>query len=153
MNTTAVPQDFNVKIFRHLSAFGVGVLFALGLGVGGMTQPATMIGFLDVFGDWDPSLLGVMGGGVLVNMFLHPLVTRRKQPLFEGRFGIPTRRDIDIKLLLGAAIFGVGWGLSGFCPGPGVIGLADGAISAVVFVGFMSAGMFIEKGISARVFR
>lgn len=151
--TTAVQQRLGTDVLRHLSAFGTGLLFAVGLGVSGMTQPDKVIGFLDFFGQWDPALVGVLGGAVLVNTLLHPLITRRLgRPLFEGSFGIPTRRDVDVKLLLGAGLFGVGWGLAGYCPGPGLASLATLSLPVIVFVGFMVAGMLLERGISARLF-
>jgi uncharacterized membrane protein YedE/YeeE len=152
--TNAVPQNQGTQVLRHLSAFGTGVLFSVGLVLGGMTQPGKIVGFLDFLGEWDPALLGVMAGGIMVNMILHPLITKkRRAPLFELRFGVPTRRDIDLRLLLGAAIFGAGWGLGGYCPGPGLATLATGTVPAFIFVGFMAAGMHLEKGISARLFR
>ena len=98
---------------RLLAPFVAGALFALGLILGGMTEPGKVIGFLDLAGDWDPSLLFVMGGGLLVHGLLYRLVMRRGSPLFEAKFHVPSRRDIDRRLVLGAAIFGAGWGLGG----------------------------------------
>jgi uncharacterized membrane protein YedE/YeeE len=154
MNTHIQPDCKPRFMWRNLTAFGVGALFAVGLGLSGMTQPEKIVGFLDFFGDWDPALLGVMGGGVLVNLILHPFITRKmKRPLFEGRFGIPTRRDIDIKLILGAVLFGAGWGLGGYCPGPGITAAVTGATPVIIFLGFMVVGMLAEKGISDRLFK
>lgn len=137
---------------RGLAPFLAGVLFALGLVIGGMTQPAKVIGFLDVTGGWrawDPSLLFVMGGGLLVHGLLYRLVRRRQSPLFEAKFHIPTRRDIDLRLVLGAALFGVGWGLGGYCPGPGLVSLTAGALP-VVFVLGMIGGMYAERLLDKR---
>ena len=138
-------------LFRSLTALAAGVLFALGLGISGMTQPAKVAGFLDFFGDWDPALLGVMGGGVLVNLVLHAWITRkRRAPLFADRFSLPTRRDVDVRLIGGAVIFGVGWALGGYCPGPGVVSVISGSPEALVFFGFMVVGMFAEKRLPQR---
>jgi uncharacterized membrane protein YedE/YeeE len=126
-----------------LGAFAAGLLFGVGLVLSGMTQPQKVLGFLDVFGRFDASLLFVMGGAVGVHALAYRLITRRNAPLFASVFALPTRRDVDAKLLLGAAIFGVGWGLSGYCPGPSIVSLAAGATPVVVFVLAMLAGMLI----------
>lgn len=124
-------------------AFVSGLLFALGLALGGMTNPAKVIAFLDVFGQWDPSLAFVMVGAIAVYAPAFRLTTRRPTPLFGSRFELPTRRDIDVPLVLGATLFGVGWGLSGYCPGPAVVGLASFGRGALVFGAAMFAGMAI----------
>lgn len=128
-----------------LVAFASGVLFALGLGISGMTLPARVVGFLDVAGAWDPSLAFVMIGAIGVHFFLVRAALRRQAPIFGGRFALPTRKDIDARLLLGAAIFGVGWGLGGLCPGPGLVSLASGAASPFIFVAAMMVGMQIAR--------
>lgn len=122
-----------------------GVLFALGLAIGGMTQPENVIGFLDFAGDWKPGLALVMAGAVAVYLPLYRLATKRKAPVLGGTFSIPTRRDIDIRLLAGAAVFGIGWGVAGFCPGPGIASLASGSTPAIVFVVSMLTGMVLFK--------
>ncbi|WP_227546060.1 DUF6691 family protein [Marinobacter fonticola] len=101
-------------VFGYLS----GLLFGLGLAIGGMTDPQRVQGFLDVFGNWDPTLIFVMGGAVVTAFIGYRWVFRRQRPLFAETFKLPTRRDIDTRLLVGAAVFGIGWGLSGYCPGP-----------------------------------
>lgn len=121
-----------------------GVVFAIGLSVAGMTLPSKVIGFLDVTGDWDPSLGFVMGGAVGVYAVASRLILRRGTPVLAPRFELPTRRDLDVRLLLGAALFGVGWGLSGYCPGPAVVGLAKGAQPTAIFVGAMLLGMLLH---------
>ena len=121
-------------------AFATGLLFAIGLGVGGMTQPAKVVGFLDFFGRWDPSLMFVMGGALSVHALVWRLVRHNPTPKLSTQWFVPTRRDLDRKLLGGAAIFGVGWGLGGYCPGPGITSIASGAVEAVVFVVAMLAG-------------
>ena len=130
---------------RALVAFLAGALFAAGLVIGGMTQPAKVIGFLDFFGDWDPSLVFVMGGAVAVHFVLYRLILRRGGPLLGGAFEIPQRRDLSPSLLAGAALFGVGWGLGGYCPGPGLVSLLSGSTHALGFVGGMLGGFLIVR--------
>jgi hypothetical protein len=127
-----------------LASFGAGTLFAVGLGVAGMTKPSKVVGFLDVSGEWDPSLAFVMVGAIGVYFVLYRVITRRHAPLFEGRFHLPSRTDIDARLVVGAAVFGVGWALGGYCPGPGLVGAATGALPAVVFVVGMAVGAKLE---------
>ncbi len=117
-----------------LAAAGSGALFGVGLAVAGMTRPEKVVGFLNFFRAWDPSLMFVMGGAIAVHALAWRLLRRRPSPLLGARFLVPTRRDLDARLLVGAAIFGVGWGLGGFCPGPGLASLATGAPAALVFV-------------------
>lgn len=124
----------------NLAAFFSGVLFAVGLGVAGMTRPEKVIGFLDV-ANWDPALMFVMGGAMTTYMVLLPLVKKRTGPVLSDMFRIPTRRDITPRLVAGSAMFGVGWGLAGFCPGPGLVSLATAAPTAFAFVASMTVGM------------
>ena len=131
-------------------AFAAGLLFALGLGIGGMTQPSKVIGFLDVAGDWDPSLAFVMGGALLVYAIVARLALARPAPMLETKFFVPTRRDIDRPLVLGAVLFGAGWGLAGYCPGPALVSLASGRAAVIVFVAAMLLGMWIEQRWMAR---
>ena len=130
---------------RLFAAFVGGFVFALGLGISGMTDANKVIGFLNLAGDWDPSLAFVMVGAIGVHLSLYRLILRRQSPLFADRFHIPTRRDISPSLVGGAALFGVGWGLGGFCPGPGLVSLAGFGSSAVVFVVFMLSGMALQR--------
>lgn len=125
------------------SFFLAGLLFAVGLVVGGMTQPDKIIGFLDVAGDWDPSLAFVMLGAVGVHALTYRLTMRRSSPLFAGEFLIPKRNDIDARLVAGGLIFGAGWGLGGYCPGPALV--ASGALvqEALVFVGMTVVGHWL----------
>ncbi len=122
-------------------ALSSGVIFGFGLALAGMTRPEKVRGFLDFAGRWDPSLMFVMGGAVVVHALAYRLVLRRPSPLFAARFALPTRKDVDARLLVGAALFGLGWGLGGFCPGPGITSLVTGASSAVAFVLAMLAGI------------
>ena len=131
------------------TAFLAGVLFAFGLGIGGMTQPARVIGFLDGAGRWDPSLAFVMAGAVATYGALFQIIRRRVRPVLTPAFSIPTRRDVDGRLLTGAALFGIGWGLAGYCPGPGIVSLAAGTTPVVVFVTAMLAGMAIADAVAS----
>jgi len=122
-----------------------GALFGVGLLVSGMTQPAKVIGFLDVTSNWDPSLAFVMGGAVAVYAVLFRLALRRSDPWFDVKFHLPTRSDIDVSLIAGSALFGIGWGLGGLCPGPGLVAAAGGSMPALAFVGAMIVGMLLQQ--------
>lgn len=117
-----------------------GALFGAGLAISGMIQPSKVVGFLDVFGAWDASLVFVMLGAVGVHFVLHRIILQRSAPLFDTQFHLPTRRDIDGPLLVGAGIFGMGWGLGGFCPGPSLVSAGGGHLAAVLFVIGMTLG-------------
>ena len=127
-----------------LSSFMLGALFAIGLGVSGMTQPLKVLAFLDVSGAWDPSLLFVMGWAVVVTFLGYRYILCRPRPLFGPAFALPSRHDIDRPLLIGASLFGIGWGLAGFCPGPAIVALASGSTDVMIFVAAMFAG-FLAK--------
>jgi hypothetical protein len=128
-----------------VTALAAGSLFGVGLAVSGMTLPAKVIGFLDVTGHWDPTLAMVMIGAIAVHFILFRLVLRRRAPIFDSHFHVPTRRDIDLRLVGGAGLFGIGWGLAGQCPGPALTNLATGAPTAFLFVATMAAGMIIQR--------
>ena len=128
---------------RLLAALGAGFVFAIGLGLSGMTLPSKIVGFLDVFGHWDPTLLLVMVGAVGVHMLTRRWVLQRKRPLLETRFVLPTKTQIDRPLVLGAALFGAGWGLAGYCPGPSLASLGSTSGATWLFVAGMVAGMWI----------
>ncbi len=135
---------------RFLVPLLCGLIFGAGLAVSGMVNPAKVLGFLDVTGQWDPSLLLVMGGGVAVFAAGFLLVKRSSRPLLAAKFEIPTRRDIDPKLVIGAALFGIGWGLAGFCPGPALTSLAFGLTKVYVFATAMVAGS-LAYGVWTRI--
>lgn len=124
-----------------ISAFVSGLLFGLGLIVSQMVDPAKVLGFLDVFGRWDPSLAFVMGGAVMVSALGYRIAKRRAAPVLATRLEIPTRRDLDLRLIGGAALFGIGWGLVGLCPGPALVALTFGPRDVFVFVAAMIVGM------------
>ncbi len=126
---------------RTLTPALAGFVFAIGLGISGMTDTNKVIGFLDLSGSWDPSLGFVMIGAIAVHKMLYKLILTRKSPIYESFFRLQTRQDIDFRLVGGAALFGTGWGLGGFCPGPSVVSLATGASAAVTFVATMAGGM------------
>lgn len=119
----------------------IGLLFGVGLVISGMTDPAKVQNFLDIAGNWDPSLAFVMGGAVLVAMAGFRLVFRRGRPVAEGSFHLPAKTEIDMPVLVGPAIFGIGWGLSGYCPGPAIAALGLGAPATAAFVAAMMLGM------------
>ncbi len=122
-----------------------GVLMGLGLAVSGMIDPAKVLNFLDLAGDWDPTLVIVMASALVTTMAGYRLVLSRGVPLFAPSFSLPRRRDIDLQLIAGAALFGIGWGLAGFCPGPAVAALTSLRAEPFLFVAAMAAGMAIAK--------
>ncbi len=124
-----------------LAAFACGVLFAVGLAIGGMTQASKVHDFLDVSGEWDPSLAFVLGGALLVHFAALKWILRRPRPVLAQRFQLPTRQDMDAPLVVGAVLFGAGWGLAGICPGPGITLLGSGLKQALIFVVAMSVAM------------
>jgi uncharacterized protein len=127
-----------------------GALFAVGLAVSGMTQPAKVVGFLDVFGDWDPTLGFVMLGAVAVNFVATRWILRRPAPILDQQFRLPTASRIDPRLLLGGALFGVGWGLAGYCPGPAITAAAAGHSTTLVFAAAMLVGMAVHDTLRAK---
>lgn len=135
---------------RNFSALLAGLVFGIGLAVSGMLNPQKVIGFLDLFGNWDPSLAFVMGGALLVTIPGYRLVWSRPAPMFDTSFSRPTNTRIDTPLMLGALMFGAGWGLVGLCPGPAVAALSTGSVKIVVFVAAMAAGMAAYNWFGAR---
>ncbi len=130
---------------KNVVAAICGLLFAFGLGLGGMTNPLKVQAFLDVLGNWDPSLMFVMGGGIAVGFWAFRAARRRGHPILGGHFGWPSATRIDAKLVAGAAIFGIGWGLTGFCPGPALVALGSGRTDAAVTVASMVLGMLLVR--------
>jgi len=126
-----------------ISTFIAGLLFGLGLSVSEMIDPARVSGFLDIAGQWDATLLFVMGGALAVTVPVFPLILKRDRPLFSEKFNLPTRKDIDWKLVIGAALFGLGWGIAGFCPGPAISALATGMPEVFYFVLAMMGGQLL----------
>lgn len=128
-------------MMKLLLALLAGLVFGLGLILSGMTDPAKVIGFLDLAGNWDPSLGLVMGGAVLVGLVTFRFSARRTKAFLGDAMQLPTARQLDRRLVLGGITFGIGWGLAGYCPGPALASLASGGIQALVFVAAMLAGM------------
>jgi len=127
----------------RVSEFIVGLLFGLGLLLSGMTDPSKVLGFLDLFGHWDPSLLLVMGGAIAVGFFAFTLAKKRTTSFFGNALNLPTSTQIDKRLIFGALLFGIGWGITGFCPGPGLVSMAAGQTEGAIFVLAMMAGMVL----------
>tara|TARA_R110002072_G_scaffold6717_8_gene38439 strand:- start:976 stop:1422 length:447 start_codon:yes stop_codon:yes gene_type:complete len=130
---------------RNLLTLLVGMLFGTGIAMSGMANPAKVINFFDVAGTWDPSLAFVMGGAVIVTFIGYRMVLRRPRPIYEPAFDIPKNRQLDARLLVGAGIFGIGWGITGFCPGGAlpVLGTLDTRV--IIFVAALVAGMLITR--------
>ena len=131
-------------------AFLIGLLFGLGLIVSGMASPAKVLGFLDLAGRWDPSLALVMAGAVAIAFIAFRVAGRRTSTLLGGEMHVPGARPIDRRLIAGSVVFGVGWGLAGFCPGPALVALGAGYVKALVFVAAMLLGMALFELVEAR---
>ena len=125
------------------AAFAAGLVFGVGLLLSGMTDPGKVIGFLDLAGTWDPSLAFVMGGAILVGFFAFRVAGKRGNAFLGGAMHLPTRRDVDNRLVGGSIVFGIGWGLAGFCPGPALVSFGAGIDKAAVFVAAMLTGMVL----------
>ena len=134
---------------RNILTLISGLLFGTGLILSGMANPAKVQNFLDLFGTWDPSLAFVMGGAIMVTMPGFWLVQKRPTPFFSDMFHMPTRTDFDARLIAGAATFGVGWGLGGFCPGPAVTSLPLGSTGTLIFIATMLLGMIAAKYVAS----
>ena len=132
-------------MMRHLSMFAGGLLFGLGLWISGMSTPSKVLNFLDVTGSWDPSLLLVLGGASGVTMIAFRFVANRSLALFGGALQLPTSKDIDAPLVIGALLFGIGWGIGGYCPGPALTALSTFGRDAMVFVAAMAGGMLVHR--------
>jgi hypothetical protein len=144
----------NQQLKIWAAAFASGVLFAAGLVISGMTQPAVVQGFLNLgglfdpvrFGAWNPALAFVMGGAVIVSLLAFAITPRDgKKPWFAARFALPTRRDVDRRLLIGATLFGIGWGLAGYCPGPAFASLLTGGQDLLFFFAALLTGMWLTR--------
>jgi uncharacterized membrane protein YedE/YeeE len=136
-----------------LAALGCGIIFGLGLSISEMINPTRVIGFLDIAGEWDITLLLVMGSAVFVTVIGFPLVLKQPHPLLSEKFSLPTKNSIDMELLSGATLFGIGWGLAGLCPGPAVAALASLSPSVMLFVAAMLVGLFIAPMIENSLVR
>jgi uncharacterized membrane protein YedE/YeeE len=128
---------------QRISEFVVGLLFGMGLLLSGMSDPGKVLGFLDLFGAWDPSLALVMGGAILVGVFAFAVAKKRTTSFLGGALHLPKANQIDRRLVIGALLFGAGWGLAGFCPGPALVSVFSGQPKAAVFVAAMVVGMIL----------
>ena len=128
-------------------AIAAGMLFGVGLTLSGMSDPLKVLGFLDVSGDWIPDLALVMGGALLLSAAATPWILKRPAPRFASQFYVPTIRSIDQRLAIGAMLFGVGWGLSGYCPGPAIVSLLYGYQTTIIFCLAMITGMLLEAAV------
>ena len=135
-----------MRIVLH---FAIGLIFGLGLVISGMINPAKVQNFLDIFGTWDPSLAFVMAGAVVVTFLGYRLAWRRAKPLLDDSFHLPQSQAINRRLILGATVFGIGWGLGGYCPGPALTGLGLLAPGTLVFLPAMLAGMWLARSIAS----
>ena len=135
---------------RNISALIAGLVFGLGLVISEMTNPAKVRAFLDILGNWDPSLAFVMGAALLVTALGYRLVWTRQQPVFADQFQVPGNRQIDAQLAIGALLFGIGWGLVGLCPGPAISALSFGGAPILIFMAAMAAGMTLFEFINRR---
>lgn len=133
-----------MPVFAALLA---GLIFGAGIALSGMINPAKVLNFFDLAGQWDPSLIFVMAGALVVTFIGYRIVWRRSAPLFDIRFHLPTRHDLDPALIGGAAVFGIGWGIAGFCPGGAIPALGLGRIDAVIFVAAMVAGIALARAL------
>lgn len=134
---------------RIITSYLIGLIFGVGISISGMANPAKVLNFFDVAGTWDPSLILVMGAALAVAFLGYRLVLRRPAPLIDRRFHLPDNPRIDARLLGGSAVFGIGWGLSGFCPGGALPALGTGRIEVLAFVAALIGGIFLAKGLIA----
>lgn len=132
---------------RLATILAAGLLFGLGLAISGMINPAKVLNFLDVAGTWDPTLIIVMASALAVTFTGYRLTLAQPAPIFAHQFALPATTAIDFRLIAGAAIFGIGWGLSGLCPGPAVAGLVYGRPQSAIFIGAMAAGIIIARSV------
>lgn len=134
---------------RLVSTYFIGLIFGVGIAISGMANPAKVLNFFDVAGNWDPSLAFVMGGAVVIAFMGYRIVLRRPGPIIDSTFHLPNNPHLDARLIGGSALFGVGWGIAGFCPGGALPALGTGRIEVIAFVAALIAGIFLAKGMVA----
>ena len=137
---------------RLIIVYLIGLTFGVGISISGMANPAKVLNFFDIAGAWDPSLAFVMGGALVVTFIGYRFVLKRPTPFLAGTFQMPARRDLDYPLLGGSAIFGIGWGIAGFCPGGALPALGTGRTEVLIFVAALLAGIIVAKVLQATVF-
>lgn len=136
---------------RFIGCYIIGLIFGIGISISGMANPAKVVNFFDIAGIWDPSLAFVMGGALIVTFVGYTYVLKRPAPLLDGTFHVPTRKDLDAPLLGGSIVFGIGWGIAGFCPGGALPALGTGTSDVFVFVVAMIAGIVGARMIKGRM--
>jgi uncharacterized membrane protein YedE/YeeE len=134
---------------RLIITYLIGLIFGTGIAISGMANPAKVLNFFDIAGSWDPSLIFVMGGGLITTFIGYRIVFGRSAPIFEGKFSLPTNRQIDARLIGGSAVFGIGWGIAGFCPGGALPALGTGRWEVFAFTAALIAGIFLAKAIQS----
>lgn len=134
---------------RLITSYFIGLIFGIGISISGMANPAKVLNFFDIAGTWDPSLIFVMGGAVAVAFIGYRIVFLRKTPVFDAGFQLPTNTRLDVRLIAGSAVFGIGWGISGFCPGGALPALGTARIEVLVFVAALIAGILAARGLIA----
>ncbi|TDT75576.1 hypothetical protein BDE40_2308 [Litoreibacter halocynthiae] len=132
---------------RLIASYISGLIFGIGISISGMANPAKVLNFFDIAGTWDPSLIFVMGGALIVTFIGYRFVLRRPAPTFEASFKLPTRSDLDLPLIGGSALFGIGWGIAGFCPGGALPALGTGRSEVIIFTVALLAGIFAAKAL------
>lgn len=140
-------------MLRIVSATAIGLVFGIGIAVSGMANPAKVLNFFDLFGTWDPSLLLVMGSALVVTFIGYRFVLPRPAPMLDRKFHLPTKRDLDVSLIAGSALFGIGWGIAGFCPGGAIPALGSGDPSPLIFVAAMIGGILGANALRAALTR
>lgn len=138
------------SIVKTVAGYIAGLLFGLGVGISGMTDPSRVLGFLDIAGAWDPTLMFVLGGAVVTNFIGYRLAFKRANPIYGEAFQLPTRQDLDGRLIGGSALFGIGWGLSGYCPGPAIASIGGLTAPLAAMLIAMAVGWFLARAVPAR---
>lgn len=134
---------------RLITSYFIGLIFGIGISISGMANPAKVLNFFDIAGTWDPSLIFVMGGAVVVAFIGYRIVFLRKTPVFNARFQLPTNTTLDVRLIAGSAVFGIGWGIAGFCPGGALPALGTGRVEVLIFVAALIAGILAARSLIA----
>lgn len=143
-------MNYKTYGYQIIAAFVVGIIFGLGLILSGMTQPQKVISFLDVVGKWDPSLMFVMLSAIPVHFLSYKWIANKESPLLDVKWHYPRKTEITKPLIIGSILFGMGWGLGGFCPGPGIVALGSGSKNVIIFIVTMLLGMWLFKKVEER---
>lgn len=135
---------------KWIATYLIGVIFGVGISISGMANPAKVLNFFDIAGTWDPSLIFVMGGALVTTFIGYRIVFGRETPLFAGGFSLPTKRDVDARLVVGSAVFGIGWGIAGFCPGGALPALGTGRWEVFAFTAALISGIVLARHLQSR---